>query len=147
MRLLPRFLSTVVVTMGCASSPPPEPAPAPVVARVEPAPKPSVPTELTGDLVRPVLAQMDGAVRGCYALEYGGQQDMGGRLVVDWLIAPSGEVESASIVESSFGNPSFESCVLEEAQGLEFPAARRPTQIQKPYLVRRSDSETEEAGL
>ena len=138
-----------LVVVGCACAQPPE-APPPRVAIVEPRPEPQrpvIPDELTGDLVRPVLAQMDGAVSGCYALEYGGQRDAGGRLVVDWVIAPSGKVESASIAESSFGNPSFESCVLEEAQGLLFPEAERPTQLSKPYLVRRNEESSTETGL
>lgn len=140
-------LSSVFIVVGCAGAPPPDASP-PSVAKIDRAPaspEPAVPDELTGDLVRPVLAQMDGAVSGCYALEYGGQQDGGGRLVVDWRIAPNGRVESAMIAESSFGNPSFESCVLEEAQGLRFPEAMRPTQLSKPYLVRRNDAD--EAGF
>jgi TonB family protein len=148
MRRLLRLLALAFAVAGCAHTPPP--APSTPVAKARPAPKPTkppIPKELTGDLVRPVLAQMDGVVSGCYALEYGGRQDSGGRLVVDWMIAPNGKVESASIAESSFGNPSFEGCVLEEAQDLKFPAAVQPTQISKPYLVRDRDAETPATGF
>ena len=137
------FLLSMFALAGCSSASPPEPA-TPPIAHARRAPsraEPSIPARLTGDLVRPVLARMDGAVSGCYAIEYGGQEADGGRLVVDWMIAPSGKVESVSIAESSFGNPSFESCVLQEALGLEFPTARNPTQIRKPYLVRRDDTD------
>ncbi len=142
------FVLLGFVVLGCSGAPPPASEPPPVASpQPSPEPEPTVPAELTGDLVRPVLARMDGAVSGCYALEYGGQHDTGGRLVVDWLIAPSGKVESATIAESSFANPSFESCVLEEAQGLEFPRALQPTQLSKPYLVKRDETETTTTGL
>ena len=102
------------------------------------------PLELTSELIRPTLQEMDSAVSGCYALEYGGQQDGGGRLVVSWVIATSGKVESARIDDSSFESPTFATCILEAARALQFPASQRGTELSKPYLVRAQEQSTTE---
>jgi hypothetical protein len=133
--------------LGCASQ---APAPrAPTAGTPEPAAQTAsaAPVKkrprfgLSGAQIRPVLARMDREISGCYAMEYGGQENRGGRFVIEWMVAPSGTVEEASLNQSTFQNPAFEDCVVTAARGLSFPEAQGPTAVRKPYaLSRRSDN-------
>lgn len=134
----------VVLVTACAAAPVPPPT-APKEAKAVAVRRPTKPRPnhfgLTGPQIRPVIAEMDGKISGCYAMEYGGQHNEGGRLVVEWSVEPNGALENAHIDQSTFQNAAFERCVLDAAKSLHFPKANGPTAIRKPYaLSRRSEA-------
>ncbi len=142
------FVASASLLVACARAPAaPAPAsPAPSTVAAGPAPKATVPAELTSAMVQPTLAEMEQAAFRCYALEFGGQETEGGRVLLDWVIQPSGAVASASIVESSIESEAFAGCVLKAARALRFPAAERPTGLRKPYEFRRAAESTAAAS-
>jgi|GEM_PF-7068289 len=147
MRFVP-CLAVASLHAACASAPaaPPPASPPPPSAAAAPATTARVPAELTSAMVQPVLAEMEQAAFRCYVLEFGGQQTAGGRVVLDWVIQPSGVVASARIVETSIESEAFSGCVLKAARALRFPAAERPTGLRKPYEFRRPGDSTAAAS-
>lgn len=143
MRSSPVLLTVLCVLMAaCARRPLPEPQvaiPPPEAPPSEQA-APVIPTGLTAEQVRPVLEQMQAAVRGCHAMEFGGQEQADGTLRLEWVILPSGAVDDVKIVDSTFESEVFAGCVLEKARQLEFPQATGPTAVSKPYTLHRTSS-------
>jgi len=128
------LLSTVLV--ACASDPPPpaQPAPAPPPPPVEE--EPTIKPGLTPTQMRQAMSQVEPAIRGCYTVAYSGKEGGTGSLTVDFTVNPDGSVKTASIVDSSFGNPTFENCIRKVYEGMSFPKAPGSTAASRPYNFR-----------
>jgi TonB family protein len=65
-----------------------------------------------------------GLIKACYQKELNRSRDLGGKLVVNFVIAADGTVKSTRIEggKSSLRNSAVESCVRSNIQRLKFPA-------------------------
>jgi TonB family protein len=128
-----------VVSAGVADPPRIEPAPMEPLRPSEPevAPPPTV----TESAVRPHLGAGDPEVRGslsreaiqlviqshlgevqsCYERELVRDPALRGRVLVSFVIGPSGAVQSAAVTESTLRSPRVEGCIVEAVRRWTFP--------------------------
>jgi TonB family protein len=77
--------------------------------------------ELDEGEIKKVISKNLGRFRYCYDRELHPSPTLKGKVVVRFVIAPSGNVTKASIASSSLGNKNVEACVLKVAGSLVFP--------------------------
>jgi hypothetical protein len=138
--LLVQAAVLVLVVAGCGSDPPPPPkeAPKPVVQETAPTPAPApkpVETEemtisgegvlgsLTDDQIQGPIQQRWPEIQKCK------QQNkppwyVGGKVMLHFRIARSGDLKKVTIEESTLGNWTIEKCILTIARSLHFSHPR-----------------------
>ena len=79
---------------------------------------PGYPKEFVDEVVKRNMAR----IRYCYQRELTKDPNLGGKLVVKFVIAKDGSVSSASTKSSSLGNSSVDQCVNTRFQQMTFPA-------------------------
>ncbi len=82
---------------------------------------------LSQEQVRRVVAAHVGALRACYESEAQKNPSLKGGVTAAFQIDPSGSVSSASVANSSLGNPRVEGCVIRQVKSWRFPASDSPT--------------------
>ena len=84
--------------------------------------------DATGELPKPVIkayiATKMGAIKACYQKGLQTNPDLSGKIKVKFIIQPNGTVNPAKIDESTIGNDSVESCVLNNVKAWKFPQAK-----------------------
>lgn len=89
---------------------------------------------LTRDQINRVVSARYGAFRACYEGALASSPGLKGSVSVAFSIAPGGSVVSASIGNSSMGNPRVEGCMLRVTKRLRFPAADKGTSASFPFV-------------
>jgi TonB family protein len=84
---------------------------------------------LSSEQIRRVVVAHTGALRACYESEAQKNPGLKGGVTVQWSIDATGSVGSASVANSSLGNPRVEGCVVRQVKSWRFPAAETPTQV------------------
>lgn len=77
--------------------------------------------------MRRVVAAHVGALRACYESEAQKNPSLKGGVTAAFQIDPNGSVSSASVANSSLGNPRVEGCVIRQVKSWRFPASDSPT--------------------
>lgn len=82
-------------------------------------------SEVSGGLDREVIAKyiqsQKGKILFCYERQLSANPGLFGKVAVKFQIAPGGEVETSNITESTLGNSSVESCLLQVIAQWRFP--------------------------
>lgn len=84
---------------------------------------------LSPEQIRRIVMSHIGAVRACYETEAQRNPGLKGGVTVTWQIDPSGGVTTASVANSSLGNPRVEGCVVRQVQRWKFPTSDSPTTV------------------
>lgn len=85
------------------------------------------------DALRAVVAERTPELRACYdaAVKEGLRQ--GGRVTVRFVIAPSGDVPRATVIDDGVGSPSAACCFVEKVRGWRFPRPERGGSVHVTY--------------
>lgn len=76
---------------------------------------------LDREIVRRIIRRHINEVRFCYEQELAAHRTLGGRMVVQFNIAPNGQVLASFLQSSTLGNARVESCTVQAVQRWEFP--------------------------
>ena len=74
--------------------------------------------------VRRVIERNHARFKWCYEKELSRDPNLSGKIAVYFTIAPNGRVAKASLRESSMGDDTVETCVVEKMESLQFPNPR-----------------------
>jgi TonB family protein len=93
---------------------------------------------ISGSAVRSLIHSKLSQLQACYELALDGTGEASGRVVVRFIVDPSGQVAHANISSNSFGRPDIGCCVLARVAAWAFPA---PTgdgfvAVEYPFVVR-----------
>lgn len=77
---------------------------------------------LSREVIRRVIQRHINEVRFCYEQELNQRPDLEGRVMVRFIIAASGSVQSASIGSSTLNNARVEGCIVQAVRRWTFPA-------------------------
>jgi len=88
----------------------------------EHAPQPKIEKgALSKSIIRRVIRRHLNEVRYCYQRELQTNQDLYGRLVVKFTIAPTGQVVASGVKKSTLGNSAVETCITQAVRRWLFP--------------------------
>ena len=76
---------------------------------------------LSKSIIRRVIRRHLNEVRYCYQRELQTSQDLYGRLIVKFTIAPNGQVVTAGVKQSTLGNATVETCITQAVRRWLFP--------------------------
>ena len=68
-----------------------------------------------------VVKRHQSEIRFCYESALQQHPELAGKVTARWVIAPTGDVETAEIAESSLGEPTAEACILQRVKRWRFP--------------------------
>jgi len=88
---------------------------------------------LDKDLVRQQIHRNRGQIRFCYERELQTHPKLAGRILLAFVILPSGGVGSADVVEASTGNRALEECVASRVRQWQFPKPRGRGSVKVVY--------------
>lgn len=77
---------------------------------------------LSREVIRRVIQRHINEVRFCYEQELNARPDLEGRVMVSFIIAPTGAVQTASVGNSTISNARVEGCIVQAVQRWTFPA-------------------------
>lgn len=77
---------------------------------------------LSKEVIRRVIHRHLNEVRFCYEQTLSTHPDLSGRVVVQFMISPSGAVQQAAIAVSTLKSPSTDACILTAVRRWPFPA-------------------------
>lgn len=94
--------------------------------------------EMMGRVVDDHRAQ----IRHCYERELPQTPTLRGRIVLEWVIDPDGDVRSVRAVSSTLGNAGLERCILDKVRAWPFPAppAGVTAIVRYPFVLRPADA-------
>ena len=76
---------------------------------------------LDGEIIRRIIRRHVNEVRYCYEQELTKKPDLGGRIMVQFTIAASGQVIASVLQNSTMGNARVENCTVQAVRRWEFP--------------------------
>jgi len=77
---------------------------------------------LSREVIRRVIRRHINEVRFCYEQELNARPDLEGRVLVSFIISPTGAVQSATVGNSTINNARVESCIVTAVRRWTFPA-------------------------
>ncbi|MCB9591317.1 MAG: AgmX/PglI C-terminal domain-containing protein [Sandaracinaceae bacterium] len=77
---------------------------------------------LSREVIRRVIRRHINEVRFCYEQELNSRPDLEGRIMVSFIISPTGAVQSATVGNTTINNARVESCVTTAVRRWTFPA-------------------------
>lgn len=117
-----------------AAFPPPSGRPS-----VRPAGSVRIQGGLTADQVRRVLQRNIGQVQHCYEQALARKPELGGRILVSFVITPTGSVASAS-ADNGVGDPPMSACVAAAVRRFAFPQPDPPGPVRVEFPFNFSQS-------
>lgn len=76
---------------------------------------------LPKEAIRGVVRENMRDIQRCYDSELANNNDLSGKVVVTFRISKEGEVDSASVAESTMDSRAVENCIVREVRTWEFP--------------------------
>jgi hypothetical protein len=76
---------------------------------------------LSREEIQRVIRRVMSQIRFCYERELNKDPNLNGKIVLQWTIAGTGLVKTASVAQSTMGSPAVEGCVTRIVQRLRFP--------------------------
>ena len=92
--------------------------------QVEPTVIPGNPTSTGGldrEIIQRIVRQHRREITHCYQQELQRNPDLAGRITMQWVITPSGNVATASVQETTMNNRQVEQCMAQRIQRWVFP--------------------------
>lgn len=83
--------------------------------------RPKVLPSLTMEQLESVMDQNRDDIDHCYAQEIARDPDLIGRVIMRWIIMPTGEVTRVAVSECAIHNPALEACLIEHIGRWVFP--------------------------
>lgn len=77
---------------------------------------------LSKEVIRRVIQRHLNEVRFCYEQQLNARPDLHGRVVVNFIISPTGAVQGSAVQESDMGSPPVENCIATAVRRWSFPA-------------------------
>ncbi len=77
---------------------------------------------LSREVIRRVIRRHINEVRFCYEQELNQRPDLEGRVLVSFIISPTGAVQSATVGNSTISNARVEGCIVQAVRRWTFPA-------------------------
>ncbi len=77
---------------------------------------------LSREVIRRVIRRHINEVRFCYEQQLNARPDLEGRVMVSFIISPTGAVQTASVGNSTIHNAAVEGCVIQAVRRWTFPA-------------------------
>ena len=77
---------------------------------------------LSREVIRRVIQRHINEVRFCYEQELNARPDLEGRVMVNFIIAPTGAVQSAAVSSTTLSNARVEGCITQAVRRWTFPA-------------------------
>lgn len=95
---------------------------------------------LDRDLIDEVIKKNMGQIRFCYEQGLQGEPSLAGRVAVDFTIASSGLVKSASIANSSLNSSQVQECIVMRLKSWKFPLPQGGVDVKVtyPFVLRRT---------
>ncbi len=94
---------------------------------------PTVGAGLDKDIVRRIVRAHINEVRSCYNAGLSRKSTLGGRVVIDFTIATTGKVESATVGSSTLGDPVVGECIATAVERWTFPKPKGDTAVAVNY--------------
>jgi len=82
---------------------------------------PMVLGSLDKELIRRVIRAHANEIRYCYELELAKNPGLWGKVSVNFVISPTGSVQSAKVKETTINNQNVENCIVGKIKGWRFP--------------------------
>ncbi len=76
---------------------------------------------LSQEVIRRYVQRHSNQVRYCYEQQLAQNPDLRGRVIIRFVISPSGAVTTSAVAGSTLGNPAAEQCVARAVQRIAFP--------------------------
>lgn len=104
---------------------------------------------LSGAEVKGVVSQHAHEVKACYEHGLKKQPKLFGRVVVHFVIGPTGALSDAVLDESTLGAPDVELCIVSAAKKWKFPKPRGggEVQVNLPFMLRPADDDENDVAL
>jgi TonB family protein len=77
---------------------------------------------LSKEVIRRVIRQHINEVRFCYESALSAKPDLAGRVSVQFVISPTGAVQTSKLAQSSLGNSGVENCIVKAVRRWTFPS-------------------------
>ena len=98
------------------------------------------------DVVRDVIFKHIGEVKHCYELELEKNQDLAGRVMVNFTISADGKVTESKIDKTTLRNETVEKCIVEAVRTWEFPKPKGGiVTVTYPFLLAASGEDADKA--
>ena len=94
---------------------------------------PQIEGHLDRETIQRVIRQHRREIRDCYQRELQRNPDLSGRIVVEFVIDPHGNVATARSAESDVGSDAVEDCVVRRVRRWRFPAPSTPGAVRVNY--------------
>jgi TonB family protein len=92
---------------------------------------------LEREIIRRIVRRHINEVKYCYEQQLVRKPDLGGRILVQFTIAPSGQVIASALENSTMGDARVEGCAIQAVRRWEFPGARAGgiTSVVVPFVM------------
>lgn len=77
---------------------------------------------LSAEVIRRVVRRHLNEVRFCYEQQLNTRPDLEGRVVINWIISPTGAVQRATVANSTLRDQQVEQCIAQAVRRWTFPA-------------------------
>ena len=94
---------------------------------------PTIEGHLDRETIQRVIRQHRREIRDCYQRELQRNPELAGRVVVNFLIDPAGNVAAARIQESDIGDDNVEECLVRRIRRWRFPQPSTPGNVRVNY--------------
>lgn len=96
---------------------------------------------LSREVIRRVVRRHIAEVRFCYEQQLNARPDLEGRVAVQFIIAPSGAVQTAAVASSSLSNAQVEQCIVRKVRTWSFPSPDGGgiVSVTYPFVLRQSN--------
>ncbi len=102
---------------------------------------PMVLGSLDKELIRRVIRAHANEIRYCYELELAKNPGLWGKVSVNFVISPTGSVQSAKVKETTINNQNVENCIVGKIKGWKFPEPKGGgiVIVTYPFILKRTD--------
>ncbi|MGB9599543.1 MAG: AgmX/PglI C-terminal domain-containing protein, partial [Myxococcota bacterium] len=102
---------------------------------------PMVHGSLDKELIRRVIRAHANEIRYCYELELAKNPGLWGKVSVNFVISPTGSVQSAKVKETTINNQNVENCIVSKIKGWKFPEPKGGgiVIVTYPFILKRTD--------
>lgn len=102
---------------------------------------PMVLGSLDKELIRRVIRAHANEIRYCYELELAKNPGLWGKVSVNFIISPTGSVQSAKIKETTMNNQNVENCIVGKIKGWRFPEPKGGgiVIVTYPFILKRTE--------
>ena len=95
---------------------------------------------LSREVIRRVVQRHRNEIRFCYEQQLNARPDLEGRVAVQFIISPSGAVQTAAVASSSLGNSAVEQCIVQKVRTWSFPSPEGGgvVSVTYPFMLQQS---------